>query len=326
MLDLKTIKSKSLKNEFLTREECKEVLNCPDSKINELIDTVYEIRKKYKGNLVEIQILTNAKSGNCSQDCKYCAQSCVSKANIEKYPLIEYDKLLQHGKIGLDKKVARHCIGLSGIKFTDKQIDDFCDYVKNLKKEVNTDICCSIGFLTREQAKKLKEAGVNRINHNLNTGRNNYSNICSTHTYDERIKNIEMFQDVGFEMCCGGIIGLGENDDDIIDMLMDVKNINPKSVPINFLIPIKGTPFEKQNLEKLTPEYCLKVLCLARLLNPQADVRCAAGRELYIKEKQNLMLKIVNSIFASGYLTADGQGIDDTIKLVKSAGFEYVVE
>lgn len=325
-MNLDKIKDKSLNNEFLTREECKFILNFPNKDFNELIDTVYEIRKKYKGNLIEVQILSNAKSGNCSQDCKYCAQSCVSKANIEKYNLIDFDKLMLNGKIGKNKNVARHCIGLSGIKFNDKQIDDFCEYIKKLKAEINTDICCSIGFLTREQAVKLKEAGVNRINHNLNTGKNNYKNICSTHTYEERINNIKMFQEVGFEMCCGGIIGVGETEDDIVDMLLDIKKINPKSVPINFLIPIKGTPLEKQNLEKLTPEYCIKVLCLARLLNPQADIRCAAGREIYIKDKQNIMFKVVNSIFASGYLTADGQSIDDTIKLIKDSGFEYKIE
>ncbi len=327
MLNFEEIKNKSLNNEFLTREECISILNMSsDLDFQKLLDITYDVRKKYKGNTVSIQILTNAKSGNCSQNCKYCAQSCISKANIEKYPLVPFDKLLNDGKIGKSKNIARHCIGLSGITFTDKQIDEFCEYIKNLKKEVNTDICCSIGFLTEEQAKKLKEAGVNRINHNLNTGKNNYKNICTTHTYEQRIKNIEMFKRLGFEICCGGIIGLGETDDDIVDMLFEIKNINPKSVPINFLIPIKGTPLENQNLEKLTPEYCIKVLCLTRLLNPQADVRCAAGREIHIKDKQNLMFKAVNSIFASGYLTANGQNIDDTIKLIKDAGFEYEIE
>ena len=327
MINFKEIKNKSLNDQYLTREECLEILNISSNNdFEKLLDITYEIRKKYKGNKVGIQLLTNAKSGNCTQDCKYCAQSCISKANIDKYPLVEYSKLLNDGKIGKNKNIARHCIGLSGLTFTDKQIDEFCEYIRNLKKEVNTDICCSIGFLTEEQARKLKDAGVNRINHNLNTGKNNYKNICTTHTYEQRIKNIEMLQRVGFEMCCGGIIGLGETNDDIIDMLFEIKKINPKSVPINFLIPIKGTPLEKQNLEKLTPEYCIKILCLTRLLNPKADVRCAAGREIHIKDKQNLMFKAVNSIFASGYLTANGQNIDDTIKLIKDSGFEYEIE
>lgn len=325
-LDFEAIKNKSLGDERLTRDECLAILKLPDSDLDGLLKVVYGIRKKYKGNRVSIQILTNAKSGNCSQDCKYCAQSCVSKATIDKYPLIPYKSLLDNGKIGKNKNVARHCIGLSGINFTDAQIDEFCEYVRSLKKEVNTDICCSIGFLTREQAKKLKDAGVNRINHNLNTGKNFYKNICSTHTYQQRIDNIKMLQEVGFEMCCGGIVGLGESLDDIVDMLFDIRQINPKSVPINFLIPIGGTPLEKADISKLTPEYCIKVLCLARLLNPKADIRCAAGREIHIRDKQNLMFYAVNSIFASGYLTADGQNIDDTIKLIEDSGFEYEIE
>lgn len=325
-IDFEGVKNKSLNNEYLTRKECISILNISNEDFKNLLNITYEIRKKYKGNRVSIQILTNAKSGNCSQDCAYCAQSCVSKANIDKYPLVPYEKLLNDGKIGKNKNIARHCIGLSGLTFTDSQIDEFCEYVKNLKKEIKTDICCSIGFLTLEQAKKLKEAGVNRINHNLNTGENFYNNICSTHTYQQRINNIKMLQSIGFEMCCGGIVGLGETQDDIVDMLFDIKKINPKSVPINFLIPIKGTPLEKTNISKLTPEYCIKVLCLARLLNPQADIRCAAGRELHIKDKQNLMFYAVNSIFASGYLTTNGQNIDDTIKLIEDSGFEYEIE
>ncbi len=325
MISIEDLVEKSLKGLRLDRDECEFILNFSDKDIEQLVDNVYKIRRKYKGNKVSVQILTNAKSGNCSQDCKYCAQSCVSKANIEKYSLVDFDKLLNNGKVGLAKNVKRHCVGFSGLKFTDQQVDKMCEYFKNLKKEVKTDICCSIGFLTREQATKLYNSGVSRINHNLNTSRRNYPNICTTHTYQQRIDNIKMLKEIGFEMCCGGIIGIGENQDDIIDMLYDAREINPKSVPINFLIPIKGTPFEN-NAKDLTPEYCLKVLSLARLLVPQADIRCAAGREIHIKDKQHLMLKIVNSIFASGYLTADGQNIEDTKRLIENSGFEYEEE
>lgn len=324
-MELKNIIEKALFNELLTRNECKFILDYPDDKIEELVNEVYKVRYKYKGNKVGVQILTNAKSGNCTQNCKYCAQSCISKANIDKYSLIDFDKLLEDGKTGKNKNVRRHCVGFSGLTFTDEQIDKICEYFKKLKSEVKTDICCSIGFLTRDQAKKLYNSGVSRINHNLNTSRRNYPNICTTHTYQQRIDNIKMLKEVGFEMCCGGIIGLGENQDDIIDMLYDIREINPKSVPINFLIPIKGTPLENSG-KNLNAEYCLKVLCLARLMVPQADVRCAAGREIHIKEKQPLMLKIVNSIFASGYLTADGQNIEDTKKLIEDSGFEYEEE
>ncbi|MDR1340868.1 MAG: biotin synthase BioB [Prevotellaceae bacterium] len=317
---------KSFETEALSREEAIEILNLPDENLPALLDTVYAIRRKYKGNTVGIQILTNARSGNCSQNCAYCAQSRDSEADIDKYRLVPYEKLLHDGRIARDKNLSRHCIGLSGIRFSDREIDEFADCVKNLRKEVDTHICCSIGFLTLQQAQKLKDAGVNRINHNLNTGRNFYKNICTTHTYDERISNIKMLQNIGFEICCGGIIGLGESMGDIVDMLFEIRDINPESVPINFLIPLKGTALANANTSHLSPEYCLKILCLARLLTPKSDIRCAAGREVYLKGKEKLMFYAVDSIFASGYLTAGGQSIEDTIKLVADAGFQYRIE
>jgi biotin synthase len=317
---------KSFEEESLSRDEAMEILNLPDEYLPGLLDTVYAIRKKYKGNTVGIQILTNARSGNCSQNCAYCAQSRDSDADINKYRLVPYEKLLHDGYIARDKHLARHCIGLSGIRFKDSEIDEFAEYVKKMKKEVDTHICCSIGFLTPSQAQTLKDAGVNRINHNLNTSRNYYSSICTTHTYDERISNIKMLQDTGFEICCGGIVGLGESSSDVVDMLLEIREINPQSVPINFLIPLKGTALAGVDTTHLSPEYCLKILCLARLLVPKSDIRCAAGREVYLKGKEKLMFYAVDSIFASGYLTAGGQSIEDTLKLVTEAGFEYRIE
>jgi biotin synthase len=320
------ILQKSFETERFSHSEAMEILNLHDEDLPALLDIVYAIRKKYKGNTVGVQILTNARSGNCSQNCAYCAQSRDSEANINKYRLVPYEKLLHDGHIAHDKNLSRHCIGLSGIRFNDKEIDEFAGYVRNLKREIDTHICCSIGFLTLQQAQKLKDAGVNRINHNLNTGRNFYRSICTTHTYDERIANIKMLQSVGFEICCGGIVGLGENKIDVVDMLFDIREINPQSVPINFLIPLKGTALADVDTSHLSPEYCLKVLCLSRLLMPKSDIRCAAGREVYLKGKEKLMFYAVDSIFASGYLTADGQSIEDTIKLITDAGFQYKIE
>jgi biotin synthase len=325
-LNLENIYNKSLENKCLSREECLDILNCPDEQLKELLEITLKIRERYYGRKVFVQLLTNAKSGNCSQNCSYCAQSCLSGADIKKYQLVEYEQMLNNGKICLDRKVNRHCIGFSGISFSDEEIDEFCSHLGRLKVETGTKICCSIGFLTEKQALKLKDAGVNRINHNLNTGKNFYKNICTTHSYEQRIANIEMLKKIGFEMCCGGIMGLGESDKDIVDMLIDIRKISPESIPINFLLPIKGTPLEFQDVSKLTTEYCLKVLSLTRLLNPKASVRCAAGREVYLKDKQNLMFYAVNSIFASGYLTAAGQSIDDTVKLIEDSGFEYEME
>ena len=309
----------------LSREDAIAILNTPDEELDQLIAQAEKLRRKYKGNHVSIHILTNARSGNCSQDCAYCAQSCRSKADIDKYKWVADEKLYKDNDFVNKNHLARHCIGLSGMKFTDDEILELAERIKTMKA-TGTHLCCSIGFLTEKQARILKDAGLDRINHNLNTSRSYYSHICSTHTFDQRVKNIKMLQNIGFEICSGGIIGMGESKEDIVDMLLELKEINPEAIPINFLLPIKGTPFENVDTSILTPNYCLKVLCLARLLVPQADIRCAAGREIYFKGDEKRLLSVVNSIFASGYLTEDGQGIKDTIKAITDAGFTYEIE
>ncbi len=309
----------------LTREEAVTILNTPDDRLGGLVRKAGELRRKYKGNKVSVQLLTNVRSGNCSQDCAYCAQSCRSEADIEKYRSIPDEKLYADNRTVNEKHLARHCIGLSGISFTDNEISALADRIREMKKS-GTHICCSIGFLTEKQARMLRDAGLDRINHNLNTSRRYYPAICSTHTCEQRIENIRMLRSVGFEICCGGIIGMGETVEDAADMLLDIREISPESVPINFLLPIKGTRLAEQEPPKLTAEYCTKVLCLARLMMPKADIRCAAGREVYFAGREETLFSIVDSIFAAGYLTAGGQGIDDTLRLIASLGYDGKIE
>lgn len=326
MTSLIEILKKAEKNKPLTREEAEFIIHIPQEAVADLVEGTFAVRKKYKGLHVGIQLLSNARSGNCSQDCAYCAQSASHQTGIAKYKLAELENLKKDQELIDRLDLARHCIGLSGIRFANEEIETFAAYVEELKKRSDTSICCSIGFLTEEQARRLKETGVNRINHNLNTSRRNYPNICTTHTYDERIANIKMLQSMGFEICCGGILGMGETKEDIIHMLMDIVAISPESVPINFLLPIDGTRLSGVDTSCLTPEYCLKLLCLTRLLLPTKDIRCAAGREVYFKGYEKQLFMVVDSIFASGYLTAGGQAIEDTIALVKAAGFESKIE
>ncbi|MDR1456841.1 MAG: biotin synthase BioB [Puniceicoccales bacterium] len=323
-MNFANLRDRAFANESLSRSECCAVLECPMERFEELSMHVYTVRQRYHGQKVSVQILTNAKSGNCDQNCAYCAQSAVSSAKIDRYSLAPFEVLANNAATAAGKGVNRHCVGLSGMRFGDDQIEAFCGHIRRLK--MGTPICCSIGFVTKFQAIRLRESGITRINHNLNTGRNFYPKICTTHTYDERLANIAMLQSIGFEICCGGIVGMGESNDDVIDMLLEVRRIRPECVPINFLIPIQGTPLAAANLQKLTPEYCLRVLMLARLLNPRADVRCAAGRELYLKGHHALMFRAVNSIFAAGYLTASGEGIEDAIGMIRECGFEYASE
>jgi len=310
----------------LTRAEALAILNTPDEELDALIERAAALRYRYKGKTVGVHILTNARSGNCSQDCAYCAQSCRSSANIEKYRWVSDEKLFRDNDFVNKNHLARHCIGLSGMKFTDAEIEDLAVRIRAMKA-TGTHLCCSIGFLTEKQARILREAGLDRINHNLNSSRAYYRNICSTHTYDQRVANIKMLQGLGFEICSGGIIGMGESKEDVVDMLLELREITPEAIPINFLLPIEGTPLgDGRTTAGLTTEYGLKVLSLARLLVPQADIRCAAGREVYFKGEEKRLLSVVNSIFASGYLTEDGQGMEDTIRTITEAGFTCELE
>ena len=309
----------------LSREDALAVLNTPDESLEELVSFAETYRRKYKGNHESIHILTNARSGNCSQDCAYCAQSCRSKADINKYKWVEDEKLYEDNDFVKEHHLSRHCIGLSGMKFTDEEIEILAEKIRKMKAD-GTHLCCSIGFLTEHQAKVLKDAGLDRINHNLNSSRNYYPNICSTHTFDQRVANIRMLQGLGYEICSGGIIGMGESKEDVVDMLLELREIQPEALPINFLLPIPGTPLEHADMSVLSTAYCMKVLCLTRLLVPQADIRCAAGREVYFKGEEKMLLRVVDSIFASGYLTAGGQGIKDTIQTIEDAGFSYEIE
>ena len=309
----------------LSREDALAILNTPDESLEELVSFAETYRRKYKGNHVSIHILTNARSGNCSQDCAYCAQSCRSKADIDKYRWVQDEKLYKDNDFVKEHHLSRHCIGLSGMKFTDEEIETLAEKIRKMKAD-GTHLCCSIGFLTEHQAKVLKEAGLDRINHNLNSSRSYYPNICSTHTFDQRVANIRMLQGLGYEICSGGIIGMGESKEDVVDMLLELREIQPEALPINFLLPIPGTPLEHADMSVLSTAYCMKVLCLARLLVPKADIRCAAGREVYFKGEEKTLLRVVDSIFASGYLTAGGQGIKDTIQAIEDAGFTYEIE
>ena len=309
----------------LSREEAVEILDLPKEEMEDLISCAYALRTKYKGKKVSVQLLTNVRSGNCSQNCAYCAQSCRSKADIEKYKWVDEEKLYHDNDFVNEHHLSRHCIGLSGMKFTDEEIEELASKIRKMKED-GTHLCCSIGFLTEKQALMLKEAGLDRINHNLNSSRAYYSHICSTHTFEQRVQNIKMLQGLGFEICSGGIIGMGESKENVVDMLLELREIQPEALPINFLLPIPGTPLGDADISELTTEYCMKVLCLARLLVPQSDIRCAAGREVYFKGIEPELFKVVDSIFASGYLTAGGQGIDDTMKMIKDAGFDGEIE
>jgi biotin synthase len=283
------------------------------------------VRREYFGKRIHIQVLSNAKSGICPEDCHYCSQSRVSTADIEKYSLRSKEVLLEEARGAKAMEAKRFCMALSGSRPSESEMEELCDIIRTIKSETGLSLCGSLGFLDEGQAQRLKEAGLDRVNHNLNTSERFHPNICSTHTYQDRLNTIRQTKAAGLELCSGGILGQGETDDDVVDLLLALREVEPEAVPINFLIPVKGTPFEGRDTG-LTPSRCMKMLCLARFLHPNREVRAAGGREYHLRSLQPMALYVVDSFFVSGYLTTGGQCLEEAAAMVEDLGFEFVVE
>ena len=311
---------KAINGEEMTKEECLSVLHSPDIEILQLLDAAYKVRRHFFGNRVYIHMLINAKSGLCSEDCNYCSQSRISSADIPKHALLSESELLEGAKRAKAAEARVYCIAMSGRSPSKKELEFLTEAVRNIKSHVDIGVCCSVGQLSKEQALRLKEAGVNRINHNLNASERYYPEICTTHTYQDRMKTILVAKEVGLELCSGVLFGQGETEDDIIDVAFALRTIAPNSLPINFLHPIPGTPFHR--FQYLTPLQCLRIFCLFRLVCPSLAIRAAGGRELHLHYLQSLALYPVNSIFVSGYLTTPGQSPEEALKMIHDMGFE----
>jgi biotin synthase len=313
---------KPLMDQELTAEEALAILERPSEILETLFEVAGTLRRRYRGLKVYVQAIASCVSGDCGEDCAYCAQSSDSLADIEKRGLLDEDVLLEKSRLLSDLRVDRHCLGFSGLRFTDEEIAIICERIARFKARIKTAICCSIGFLTLDQARALKDAGVDRVNHNLNSSARFYPEICSTHAYSDRIKNLRTLKEAGLELCCGGIVGMGEEKADVVDMLMTIRELNPASVPINFYVPVPGTVLAARGAPNFPPEYLLSVLGLARLLFPKAEIRCAAGREKYLSAYTSYVLTAADSIFVEGYLTVGGENLELALSAIRKAGFE----
>ena len=324
MTNYKEFTETSLQGFPLTREQCYAVLRSPEERILELLQAAFRVREKYFGKKVILHLLINAKSGLCPEDCTYCSQSAVSEASIEKYPLLDEEKVLKGAYLAKDAKAKRYCIVMSGRAPVRGDLDRICQVVSRIKQEVGIEICTSLGFLTEEVAQRLKESGVDRYNHNLNTSEGFYPQICTTHTFQDRIQTLQYARKAGLKLCCGALFGMGESEDDIIDLSLALREVGPDSIPINFLHPNPGTPLEKVNY--LTPIKCLAILSLIRFLNPSKEIRVAGGREFHLRSLQPLILYPANSLFVSGYLTTSGQTPQEAQEMIADMGFTVEIE
>ena len=319
-MDYEALADKALSSQILEREEMKAVLNAPDERLPELLQAAFRVRRHYFGNKVQIHVLKNIKSGLCPEDCHYCSQSSISHAPIDRYPLLPMEKLLEGAFRAKEAGAVRYCMVASGRGPTTRETDQVAEVVREIKDQVPINICACLGLLNEEKAKVLKQAGVERVNHNLNTSRRHHGKICTTHTYDDRVATVRTVREAGLSTCCGGIMGMGETEEDVIDWALALKDLDVDSIPVNFLHPIPGTPLE--TLREVTPQRCLKILCLVRFINPSKEVRVGGGREVNLRSLQPLSLYPANSIFVNGYLTTGGQKASEAHQMIADLGFE----
>ncbi len=315
------LSAKALNDLPLSRAESRTVLQARAVDTIRLVSAAYEVRKRYFGNRVRLNYLFNAKSGLCPEDCHYCSQSKVSKAPIEKYPLCSVEETLQMAEHAVSLHAGRFCMVASGRGPTDQELDRFTENVRAVREKFpQLEICACLGLLAQGQAEKLKESGVFAVNHNLNTSERYYIEICGTHTFEDRVETVEKVQRAGLSACSGALVGMGETEDDILDLAYALRQMNVESLPVNFLMPIPGTPLS--DYYALSPTRCLNVLCLFRFLNPKASLRISGGRELHLRSLQSLGLYVANSIFIGDYLTTKGQSAEEDLAMIRDLGFD----
>lgn len=303
----------------LNEAEALSILAAPEEELPDLLAAAHRVRRRYFGNTVQLYFLMNAKSGLCPEDCSYCSQSKVSDAEIPRYNLLNRNKLLDGARVAHERGSKTYCIVISARGPSESEIRAVETIVPEIKDKYGLNICACLGLLTPDQAQRLKACGVDKVNHNLNTSENRYAEICTTHTFQDRVDTLKAVRAAGMELCSGGIIGMGEADADVVRMCFSLRDLGVESIPVNFLNPIDGTPLGGK--ADLNPRYCLKVLCLFRLANPTSEIRIAGGRELHLRSLQPLGLYAANSVFVGDYLTTKGQPADDDYRMIEDLGF-----
>ena len=318
----------ALAGRTISAEDGRRILIDDSLPLMPLLSAAYTVRRAHHGDRVQVHILNNAQNGRCPEDCSYCSQAKTSTTDIEPYAIKSKDEVLAEAQRAYQAGAHRYCMVFSGRGPSEKRTAQLADYVRTVKEKYpSLEICVSAGLLDDEKAQVLAEAGLDRLNHNLNTSRETYPKICTTHTYDDRLNTLKSAKRAGLQTCSGLIAGMGETPDELIEIALTLRELKAESIPVNFLLPFEGNPLTPDNQmpdAQLTPAYCLRVLSLFRFTNPEADVRCAAGREYHLRSLEAMCLYPANSIFLDGYLNGRGAERRRTYEMIRDAGFEIV--
>jgi biotin synthase len=317
---LDELAGKALDRVAPTRDEALAVLGSGDDELLDVVAAAFRVRRRYFGRRVKLNFLVNVKSGLCPEDCFYCSQRLGSEADVLKYSWLRPEQVLETAEAGVAAGAKRVCLVASGRGPADRDIGRVSEMITTFKeRHPQVEVCACLGLLSQGQAERLRGAGADAYNHNLNTAEAHYGDICTTHGFQDRVDTVRQATAAGLSACSGLIAGLGESDADLADAVFALRELDPDSVPVNFLIPFEGTPLAGE--WNLTPQRCLRILAMVRFVCPDAEVRLAGGREIHLRSLQPLALHIVNSIFLGDYLTSEGQAGGKDLEMIADAGF-----
>ncbi len=309
-------------NRAIDRAEAADILAGRGVELMALLDCAGRVRRHYFDNTVSIHMLDNVRNGACPEDCGYCGQSRTSEAPIQAYKIKSVDAIVAEAEQAKAAGAYRYCMALSGRGPSDRDIDHMCQAIERIKA-MGLRTCLSAGLLDETKARRLKDAGLDRFNHNLNTSARHYPAICTTHTYADRMRTIQHARGAGLGLCSGMIVGMDETYDDLLDVAYALRGFAAESIPVNFLLPIDGNDVSEPRCagRPLDPRFVLRVLCMVRLVNPAAEIRVAAGREVHLRSMQAMALWPANSLFVAGYLLTEGDDAAATMRMIVDAGF-----
>jgi biotin synthase len=312
---------RALNDRPLGREDGLALLQSPDEALPEILWAAFAVRSRHFGRRVKLCVLQNARSGLCPEDCGYCSQSAVSSAAIARYRLLPVDELVAGARRAAAAGAGRYCMVVSARGPSASDVAHFARAARAIREELPAiELCVSLGITDEAQARTLHEAGIDFVNHNLNTSRRFYPAICSSHTYDDRLSTVRSSTRAGLAACSGVIVGMGESAEDLVEVAGELRALEVESLPVNFLHPIEGTPLGEREPPAVAD--CLRALALFRLTNPRAELRAAGGRERCLGAAQPLVLFPANSLFVGGYLTTPGQRRDEALDMIEALGFE----
>ena len=305
----------------ISSDDATKLFDIPDENIPELANAANQITREFNGPKVDVEQLNNIKKNACSEDCSFCGQSAFFDTGIESYQLPTSDEVVERAQKAKDEGAESYCLVAAWREPSPKDFEKVCNIIENVNSKVGISVECSLGFLTEQQAKKLKELHVKRYNHNLETAKSKFAEICTTHTYEDRMKTLRIARDAGLELCTGGIIGLGETRKQRLELVLELAAIYPEEVTINMLVPVPGTPLELQT--PLENSEIVRMFSVIRFLLPESVIKISGGRETNLEDSgEELLQSGANGIITSGYLTMGGNEAEKDIKMIKNIGLE----